>query len=215
MFQWKFLTCNSFHALTTKASMYNILGLSCWIQKELSPRMRYLRGRHYFHSCKLERTTVWWYGTHKINCMARFVCHARSILCMWCECAPNDSQNLDPQKFSTIRYTLSKATRQRFAVKVGNRILLVVSIDIFLVMIIIATLLHEWSCNISQVGSSISRAECKPMSAITMKCSLTSIIKYLLFITTMSCLFWHKVPVTCRLNASILNKAHHGCCDIT
>ena len=69
----KLFTCDThFHALTARASMDNILGLSCWVHEELSPR-RYLQSRHWCaDSCKLKQTTTGW----------QLACHAHSILCM-------------------------------------------------------------------------------------------------------------------------------------
>ena len=79
IFQRKFLTrdTHTFHTLTATASMDNILGLSCRIRKELSPK-RYLQSRHCFaDSCRFEHDDT------------RLVCHAHSILHVWCVCAAN------------------------------------------------------------------------------------------------------------------------------
>ena len=64
------------------------------------------------------------------------------------------------------------------------------------------TLLHELACNIASyctsgrgIFTSRRRVKMQPTSAITAICTLTSVIKYLLSITTTaSCLFSHKVP---------------------
>ena len=65
----------------------------------------------------------------------------------------------------------------------------------------IYTLLHELACNIASyctsgrgIFTSRRRVKMQPTSAITAICTLTSVIKYLLSITTTaSCLFSHKV----------------------
>ena len=63
------------------------------------------------------------------------------------------------------------------------------------------TLLHELACNIASyctsgrgIFTSRRRVKMQPTSAITAICTLTSVIKYLLSITTTaSCLFLHEV----------------------
>ena len=87
------------------------------------------------------------------------------------------------------------------------------------IQIYIYTPLHELACNIatyctSGCGIFMSRRQVKmqPKSAITTIHMLTSVIKYLLFITTTgSCLFHTVYRITRSSNAPVLIKTHCSC----